>query len=678
MPRLFPLVLSALIGFASDAGAQSDRPVRDYVRVDPADLVTAESCGECHVNEYEVWKTTAHSTGFKTLHRKESAGGIARRLGFRLIKRDSLCVRCHYSPTIDDGQLRAGAGVSCESCHGAGRPWLDVHNTYGTETTWATEPPQHREERIQRSRELGMRRPSDIYDVAANCFSCHTVPEEELVNVGGHTTGTSSFELLERSQESIRHNFLDSLRGGAVVNRRASPGRRRLLFVAGRALDLEFSLRGMAEATADGIYSRAMNRRVRSATAEVRSLARSATLPELDRMLDAVRSADAVPGRRAELLDVADRVSEETRALLTRLDGEGLARLDPLIAGEEPVFEEEVAESGSEEVRSQDTPRPVASGDLPPSASEAVSEASGGGAPAEGAMKSRLRPVSRHRSLGPGACSGCHAPQNTWWFDDPHFAAADPFFSQRPEALRIAKLYGIPTSNMTRGDQLCMDCHGSVISGKERREVLDGVGCEACHGPAADYLKIHGEGDVALDRRRPGYLAALENGMVGLVDPERRAAVCASCHYVTDRRLISAGHPTGGDYDFAAAVGRIRHWDTALENETTSRGAWTSTVSARGPIPTVRMASLPAAAEVPAESFPSRPSNSTRPRHGEATVPPPRPFAAAGPPTSTRPLNLPPFPQIGTAMPIEDAILALESRLDLLYALVRDQDADDE
>jgi len=669
----FPLVLSTLVGLATAAVAQSARPVRDYARVDPVNLVTAESCGECHVNEYEVWKTTAHSTGFKTLHRKESAEGIARRLGFRLIKRDSLCVRCHYSPTIDDGQLRAAAGVSCESCHGAGRPWLDVHNTYGSETTWETEPSQHREERIQRSRELGMRRPSDIYDVAANCFSCHTVPEEELVNIGGHTTGTTSFELLERSQESIRHNFLDSLRGGGIVNRRASPGRRRLLYVAGRALDLEFSLRGMAEATEDGIYSRAMNRRVRSATAEVRSLARSANLPELDRMLDAVRSADAVPGRRAELLDVADRVSEETRALLTRLDGEGLARLDSLIAGEEPVFEDEVAESGSEEARLQDAPRPVASGDLPPSASEAVSEASRG-APAEGAIKSRLRPVSRHRSLGPGACSGCHAAQNQWWFDDPHFAAADPFFSQQPKAVRIAKLYGIPTTNMTRGDQLCMNCHGSVISGKERREVLDGVGCEACHGPAADYLEIHGEGDVTLDRRRPGYLAALENGMVGLVDPERRAAVCASCHYVTDRRLISAGHPTGTDYDFAAAVGRIRHWDTALENETASRGAWTSTVSARGPIPTVRMASLPTAAE----SLSRSPSRLKGPPRSEATAPPPRPFAAAGAPTPTRRLSLPPFPPIGATMPIEDALLALESRLGLLYALVRDQDADDE
>ena len=122
---------------------------------------------------------------------------IAGKLGFRLIKRDSVCFSCHYTPIVERGQIRVDSGVSCESCHGAGRDWIDVHNDYGGKGfDHASETAEHRAERVARSRELGMRRPSDLYPAAASCFGCHTVPEERLVNVGGHPAGSATSSTL--------------------------------------------------------------------------------------------------------------------------------------------------------------------------------------------------------------------------------------------------------------------------------------------------------------------------------------------------------------------------------------------------------------------------------------------------------------------------------------------------
>src|SRR4051812_7961763 len=123
-------------------------------------------------------------------------------------------MRCHYTvgPT-----RKAVAGVSCESCHGAARDWLNVHNKWGGGAKdREQETAAAHQERIVASRTAGMLRPStDLYGVAANCFECHTVPMETLVNKGGHKAGTSGFELVKRVN-AIRHNFLASRKTGGT------------------------------------------------------------------------------------------------------------------------------------------------------------------------------------------------------------------------------------------------------------------------------------------------------------------------------------------------------------------------------------------------------------------------------------------------------------------------------
>lgn len=692
----------------------------EYARVDPAKITTVEACGECHVSAYEVWKDTPHATTFKTMHRKERAETIAGKLGLQLIKRDAFCFSCHYTPVLKSGRIRVVSGVSCESCHGAGADWIEVHNDYGPGANHETESPAHREERIRRSRAAGMRRPSDLYDVAANCFSCHSVPDERLVNVGGHSTGSAGFELVEWSQGEIRHNFLESFKRGEIgPNVERSSERKRVMYVAGRALDLEYSLRGAAVAEREGVYAKAMARRVRSAVSELRAVHGASSIPEVGRMLTLVKEVRVGPGNRAALLAAADGVEREARAFLARADeavGTRLAALDPLLAGESPVAV--VAQATAAVPGASPAAAPGASPSTATSTSAQAgqpaigaraagpsSAATAAGAPtaaptrvgavvAEGEFKRRVRPPSDHRTLGSNACSGCHEEQNTWWFGHAHYRSADPFFDGAGKNVQIARLYGIRTAEMTRGTQICMDCHGTVVSGKEARDVLDGVSCESCHGPAADWLEPHkDETDTALGRERPGYRAALARGKNALHDLDRRAEVCTGCHYVTEPRLLSAGHPSGADFDYVEAMRDVRHWqDTRPEAEI--RTAFATRLQARGAVPRVRLASL---GDEPAPSAransESRGTPATVPAAPRATrqaaaraaqavarrsasglrPPPPRPvretptFDVALPTAARGSLDLPPFPEIDAATPIEEALLAIERRLELLY-----------
>ncbi|MCH9647684.1 MAG: cytochrome c family protein [Deltaproteobacteria bacterium] len=666
----------------------------EFARQDPAKIVAATTCGECHVSEFEVWKRTPHSTSFKTLHRKESAEAIAGKMGFRLIKRQSLCLSCHYTAVVEREQLRAGSGVSCESCHGAARDWLDVHNNYGSGADYGSETAEHRQKRIEDSRRAGMRRPSDLYDTVASCYGCHTVPEEELVNVGGHSTGSATFELVAW-QEKIRHNFLQSfLTGDGSENAVRPQEDLRRAYVVGRALDLEFSLRGMAEATGKGVYTKAMSRRVRTSLSELRAIASEATLVEVEEMVATVRAVEVIPNNRQALLEAADKIEAATRRFLEKQDGTQLASLDGLMSGEGGSQVADLEEDGEPDTEEEDTESPQlaattdqAGNPNPPAGGTTADGASA--APARpqvvGKRKNRIRPKSRHATIGPGSCSGCHGPQNGWWYEDPHFAAADPFFDQRPKNVQIARLYGLSPGKMARGNQICMDCHGSVVTGRESREVQDGVGCESCHGPAKEWLEPHQEGDESLGPQRPGYVAALKLGKLDLPDLKVRAKVCSGCHYITDSRLISSGHPSGKGFDYAAGMAQVRHWEKPLASSSSLQAAFSTALSARGAVPDVPIATWAQAPPGGAggggsgarlgEAADSYLAQSTEASYRRR---PPRPRGAGGGRTrgssaasrsSRAPvdLNLPPFPEIAESTPVEEVLRHLKERLEALY-----------
>ncbi|MEM9593218.1 MAG: multiheme c-type cytochrome [Acidobacteriota bacterium] len=689
-----------------------------WTQVDPAKVVSAEACGECHVSAYEVWKRTPHATGFKTLHRKESAEAIAGRMGLKLIKRDSMCLGCHYTPEVKGEQVRAASGVSCESCHGAGADWIDLHNDYGGKgIDHKGETEEHRATRLRVSRERGMRRADDLYDLVSSCYGCHTVPKEDLVNVGRHSVGSSGFELASRVGE-IRHNFLESfLDGDGTDNADRGPAHRRRLYAVGRALELEHALRGVAAASGKGVYLKAMQRRLRDAVVEVRALAELGDLEEARAMVAAVQGVRADPARSEALRAAADAVGEAARGFLGRHDGTRLASLDPLVTGEIAAADLDLEPPPvADGVRVAATDG-VSPGD--PAASAAPlqgSDAQGTGTvaarqavaaiPAEGAVKTRIRERrSSNATLEASACQQCHGDQHAWWYEDPHYAAVERFLEGSPDAIRIARLYGLEPSQASRGNRVCMDCHGTVETGRESRRVVDGVSCQSCHGPAEKYLEPHQEGDAALGTRRPGYVEALRLGMVELQDAETRAATCTGCHYITDPRLISSGHPTGRDFDFVGNMAKIRHWEGEDPAAPGLPAAFHSALVSRGPVPQVRLARLASTVTLrgsggldgvsgarggasgakggaggprgTAGASGSGRGLGTADNRRSHVAPAPRPatnrpafIRRGGDPASAKELGLEPFPRLDGETPLEEVLLLVKQRLEAIYAAV--------
>ena len=155
-----------------------DASIRASLTDAAENVVLPGRCRECHAAEFDVWETTEHATAFDTLHRGERAKGIAGRLDLRLIRRSNgdetpACLSCHYTPVVRRGRLRAGAGVTCESCHGPARDWVSLHGSYGVpeadfQKAARLETAAHRTKRIADSTAAGMRRSSHLYELGGD------------------------------------------------------------------------------------------------------------------------------------------------------------------------------------------------------------------------------------------------------------------------------------------------------------------------------------------------------------------------------------------------------------------------------------------------------------------------------------------------------------------------------
>ncbi|MEO6876230.1 MAG: cytochrome c family protein [Opitutaceae bacterium] len=295
---------------------------------DPMKVQGPEACGECHKQEVEAWKLTHHFSTVNDMHRTDDAKAIAGKMGIRRIKSESLCVNCHYTEkqTVDGPAVIAG--VSCESCHGAAKDWINVHNDYGKGFKKETEPAEHRTNRIAAAVKAGMLRPDDVYSVAQNCFHCHVVTDEKLVNVGGHTAGSADFELLAYSQGEVRHNFLQS---GGKVNAVDSQPRARLLFTVGTLLDLEYSLRAVGRATEKASYALTYAHRVKALKEKLGKINQLAPTSEVTGALAAVDKISLKLNNAAELDAAANKVQAFAKTFATAHDGNDLAALDPLL-----------------------------------------------------------------------------------------------------------------------------------------------------------------------------------------------------------------------------------------------------------------------------------------------------------------------------------------------------------
>jgi len=289
--------------------------------IDPAKVVGSQKCGECHKFEVEAWKTTPHFATFDSMHKSPEGQKIATAMGFKRVKSESLCLTCHYTMQKKAGEPEPISGVSCESCHGAAQDWVNIHN----------DKKLAREERKSKSEAAGMIRPEDLYAVAANCYQCHLVPNEKLVNVGGHAAGSKDFELVSWSQGMVRHNFLTPDGSEGKVNKEGDANHKRMMFVTGAILDLEYSLRGVASATEKATYGITMAQRAAGLKKKIEAIQKAAPTDELAAIITAVNGAALKLNNKDELTQTADKVAELGQKFSTTVTGDKLAGLDAAI-----------------------------------------------------------------------------------------------------------------------------------------------------------------------------------------------------------------------------------------------------------------------------------------------------------------------------------------------------------
>ena len=294
--------------------------------LDPHKVKGPDACGECHKSSVAVWKASTHAKTFKALPRSKKAKAIAKKMGIRRIKAKSDCLTCHFTTAMKKKKIKPIAGITCESCHGAGADWIKLHSDFGGKgVTKESETPAHKKERFAKSEAAGMIRPIKIYEVANNCYQCHTVPNEKLVNVGGHPAG-SSFDLVSWSQGEVRHNVWYT-----KPNDEAPTNRKRMMYVIGKALDLEHALRGIAKATVDGAYSAAMIKRAGAAISDLTKIAAAVKTAEVAAILAAGGGAELRINNAAGLEATANKVGAAARNLAGSDDGSNYAAIDGML-----------------------------------------------------------------------------------------------------------------------------------------------------------------------------------------------------------------------------------------------------------------------------------------------------------------------------------------------------------
>lgn len=160
---------------------------------------------------------------------------------------------------------------------------------------------------------------------------------------------------------------------------------------------------------------------------------------------------------------------------------------------------------------------------------------------------------AKEQHIGVATCAGsnCHGSQQA--FDDSPVLQNEYFTWQRKDAhsnaynllltdasKRIAANLGIGKAEEA---EACLTCHSDYVpeARRGRRYSLsEGVGCEACHGGAENWLGPHVTGNTHAEN--------VADGLYPLADPVNRARLCLSCHMGNDdkpidHRIMGAGHP---------------------------------------------------------------------------------------------------------------------------------------
>lgn len=326
------------------ADEDNARTPKSPTAMDPAKVMGPQVCIDCHKPAVRAWQATHHATKFYKLPKNPNAKQYASAMGITDIAGQSVCAACH-GMQANGTTVKGLTGVACEACHGAAGGqdgWLNPHGSYGSQgTTREQETAEHRDQRYAFVDSAGMIRPARVYLMARNCYQCHYMAGYgDVVDKGGHHSGSMAFELVSWEQGEIAHNlFLDpTVNAHAPSLWNARTGKppaehRRVVFVAGKLAGMEVALRNLAASTSEGIFSQAMAGHVRSYRDDLSDINAAVALPEIKKVLEefAKTQSKLRPNNQADLTAFADLVARAGLDFEKRHDGSQLAAIDSLI-----------------------------------------------------------------------------------------------------------------------------------------------------------------------------------------------------------------------------------------------------------------------------------------------------------------------------------------------------------
>jgi hypothetical protein len=173
-----------------------------------------------------------------------------------------------------------------------------------------------------------------------------------------------------------------------------------------------------------------------------------------------------------------------------------------------------------------------------------------------------------HGAQEPKEEAACRHNENTKWNDkkDLHSQAyTKGLVGEKGQA--ISKKMGL--GDATKAER-CLTCHAlsgfnsatdsriflkpGDIEPNTKYNVEDGNSCDACHGPAAKYLKDHATKGWTENMRKTLGSQKLydEWGLYDTKNLKFRANTCLSCHLKIEADMIAGGHPElSGDFELA-------------------------------------------------------------------------------------------------------------------------------
>ncbi|HSJ98251.1 MAG TPA: multiheme c-type cytochrome [Myxococcota bacterium] len=178
-------------------------------------------------------------------------------------------------------------------------------------------------------------------------------------------------------------------------------------------------------------------------------------------------------------------------------------------------------------------------------------------APDAGAQPAAPPAAAEHDGIGGDRGGRCHrkelyGDQVAAWRRDVHAGALDTLRSER--SLAIAKERGLAA--LPHEAPECLSCHVTAHGAAPERiayelDPADGVQCESCHGPGADYRKkkIMSDVDEAVAR--------------GLWRADEDPAICTACHNEKSptwdpKRFVRPDGSSAG-FDFELGKARFPH-----------------------------------------------------------------------------------------------------------------------